>query len=256
MKSIGNIMISILCAALCFLTTTSNAAEAATDRVYNLNQLVAIHSHLVELLSRQPDFEGHHPVGRHDAKILPLKDYTDCRIIEILHCNAEKKSLLPAGYPRHLGTFGCGNYQLTEGPPFWRLIAPHGIELWCSYTVDKQRLRRCVAEDIQPCYRQVVDILRCGWRTSTLAEYPTIFFKEDEAQWALFVKESSLTEEDVLLRCLIGKFGLEKTATAHDNFLSDGFFSDQSNSHPDVIYLWVKRSNFAAFQSIFELELQ
>lgn len=173
------------------------------------------------------------------CKTLPLDNWDDCRICDILSSNA-RKILDQKNW--HIHSFGCGYDQRKDVEGNW---IKHGLELWLY-----DHLEMCPFEDLEPAYKKLISQLQSNWKSSSLKQHSNIFFKEDETEWLLFVKKNPLHEEDTLVRFLTSKLGmgLEKKIRCYNDWLTKENALKHSNKK---IYMWIRKDAFDEINALF-----
>ena len=189
-------------------------------------------------LSQQPLFRGRGI--KEVTSVLSLPEWGDTQICQIMSGNAQdtlKKSNWPI-----FGVDCADNYRLTQDGH----RISNAVELVQSENYQMYSL--CPIQDLQVVYRQVIDSMRVGWAISDVEQHPKILFKESSDEWKLLVKEKTVCQEEVLIRCLLDKFNLHDDVNCHD-YVRTGV-SDRT------LYLWVKNEKYTKMQEILDLVIQ
>lgn len=217
-------------------------SNALDKKCKDVNDIPKYCTQLAKAVSRQPLFDGKGAVAK-SIKILPLKNFDDTKICEMLSKSSEEKlGYGDAWHIRTFGhTFGRWNYPLAADGERIR----YGIALWlypprgmCSHKVLKDR------------FRNVINLLQNGWQPSSLQEYPEIYSKKDENVWNLFIKKKPLVEEDSLIRFLASKFKVKNIIDCPDQ-------EDSAlDKYQDITYLWIKKDAIDDFDAIFHFNLK
>jgi len=202
-----------------------------------LNELPIYYAWLVDRLNKQPPFDGVSAVAK-NCKILPLDDWYDCKICELLNENVRKV----LGEKNSLHVYSIFRGAATASGQFIKT----GI---ASNIYDDKKI--CDLEHLKSSYEKIIKELKIGWALSTLATHPNVMFKKPEDDWYLFVKKRSLSSEDDLIRFLVHKFELEDHVTCDNGWLNpSGGFENRNE-----MYMWVKKKEFEKFNAIFGLQM-
>lgn len=168
-----------------------------------------------------------------------LHSWYECRACDIIVENAQKLTSVKTWW--HIHPIGCGSMQLYrtihkhpmfEHPMLERV--GNGLEL--RYY---QSLQISPKDHIWESIDLVITHLKQGWEKKSLVDFPDIpsCHKYDESVWILYTKNPLLSEEDDLMRFLIGMFLMD------DNVVCD------STQH--YIYLWIRREKMDVFAQKF-----
>jgi hypothetical protein len=178
------------------------------------------------------------------VKVLPLKNWNDCRTLELL--SATHKKFLGCRLAWVIGATSMG----YPSHPLWSATGGHGGGqgiFFQSYNDDDT----CALDELQTSYIRAIDSLKSNWVATSLQTYPDIFHKESESEWFLFIKEKQIEDEDTLIRFLASKFDMRNQISCHDMWKIS-----EELTHCKEIYLWVKKDAFDTFQQIFDFKIQ
>lgn len=210
------------------------SALAVGDNLKNLDEILDHSVKLVRELDEQPIFTGA-GIYERPSKILPWNNWDDCRIIEIFQKNAI--DYLPDGYPKYIQNKEA---LFVNGKHIQALI------LILKYTIGDKPVQKISEKIIREAYGQVLNTLSNGWSQTTVAQQPDIFHEEDEKEWYLFKKKSSLKEEAVLIRFLAHRLGLSDSVYSSNDKIIQGHLKPS-----DTVYLWIKKDGFTKFLEAF-----
>jgi len=186
---------------------------------------------LLEKLNDQPLFTGTGSIAK-KCKVLPLEDWNDCRIVNILCSYAEKK--LGHQQAWHVHDFGCGNNRMHDenGNDL-----KNGITEWLY---KDYMPTRCSLEELKLVFDELINQSITGWKQSTLIEHPDIFHTQSEEEWYLFIKPKIFNQEDNLL-CLFSMINnLRDEISCHHTWYSP----KGSYEYRDTLYLWIKKKTY------------
>lgn len=198
-----------------------------------------------KLLEAQPLFDGRGTIVE-KCKVIPLNDWSDCRIFDIFNENVNDTSrknsdwynkhiekLLGSNSAWNISSFGCGNHQLID-------LNGKLIEQGLEFLIYNKE--RCSLKTLEQAYREVYDTMRHGWVEANPLEHPELNITwMDCSNCALFLKnERSLMEEEILIRFLANKFGFE-----HRMF-SDSMETNVENPRKNGLYMWIPKNELHA----------
>ena len=93
-----------------------------------------------------------------------------------------------------------------------------------------------------------------GWISAKLEDNLGILMKKNTDEFALFIKEQSLVEENVLIRFIAARLSMSNDVECWDMWLTEKGYCYPKNK----IYLWIKKSALqkvvANFRFNFELK--
>lgn len=186
---------------------------------------------LATLLDQQPLFRGEGAIAK-KAKVVAMECFSDARIFEIFNRNAEKVLGTERAWSIHnIQWFGfSGASKIRDGLALW-----FGSGIPCS------------VDELEEAYNQVLESLTNGWIQAKAEENPDILHTENPEDFHLFIKKSTLTEEDTLIRFLTEKFSLRTDITC-DSAL-------KAFARSDNIYMWVRKTRFEDVVNKFGFKL-
>jgi len=189
---------------------------------------------LLDQLDNQPLFNGSGSVWSKECKVLPLKHWYDCLMIEILCINAEKK--LGRQQAWHVRNFGAGDNILRDKNG---KNLGEGITEW----LHKDYIpTRCSLEKLKHVFDDLVKQMTTNWIQTTLNEYPDILHTKSEEEWSLFIKPEVLFKEADLIIIFASAFNIynDKDVSCDDHWKKpSGDFELR-----DTLYLWIKKKSY------------
>lgn len=210
--------------------------SAETSRPRTFSEITQKAIHLIEELSQQPLFPEKRWIST-PSKVLPLKNYSDARCVELL--NDASKKFLEKDAHWHIRAFGCGNDRISlKGKDLG-----DGLEIWL-YDTDKT----CSLATLKSAYDSVLSQLGLNWDRANLKDYPNILHTESEENFILFIKEIMFPGEECLLRFIADEMGLSKYIKVSSYW--------KNKSGPDrsqLLYIWVKKDKFDEVRKKFNL---
>jgi len=176
---------------------------------------------LVTKLVQQPTFPKRKATG--ETKVLVLKYYSDARIIEILNDAAKQFLAEDSGW--HIHAFGCGdNRRSVKGKDLG-----NGLELWI-----RKEHAHCPIDALKIAYDSVIKDMGQNWVKSALKDHSAILHAKSEEDYVLLVKkESTMYEEDVLIRFLADPLDLSTSISCYRDW-KDG---------TSGLYLWIRKDH-------------
>jgi hypothetical protein len=116
-------------------------------------------------------------------------------------------------------------------------------------------IEMCSIEELKIIYENIFRKLKtewsAGWFLSTFQENPDIFFfKGDESEWALFIREKCVAID--MISCLIYLFGF------HGKIYIDNCWLREAGGieYRSKTYLWIKKDAIDEFRRVFGFDLQ
>jgi hypothetical protein len=215
--------------------TTQLCGALQAPLVNDIDDLPAYYAYLVKRLAEQPLFSGY-GAKVEQCKILPLIDWYDTKIFNILNKNVEA--------PLEVHDFGNGSANqraVVDGQGNQHFLNS-GIELWLD--VDKPIL----LNGLSFAYIEVIEDLKSGWYQSTVEENPDIMFKQPEKNWFLFIKKQHLLEEDSLIRFFAMKFNL----TTKIDSMCEWLKKPSGFEERGMPYLWIRKDALEEVQRKFK----
>jgi hypothetical protein len=194
---------------------------------------------LAKTLKQAPVFD------QHDSKlkctVVALLEWTDARICHIFNENVGK--ILGRKNSWHIHDFGFGADQFVD---------TKGMRIKQGVILELDNpLEMCSYEALEASYNVVFFAMISGWQKADLKDHPDILCKEDPKEFDLFIKKTSLIDEDILLRFILRKFSLFEKVQCGSQWLK----------HPGCgyngkLYLWIKKTELdGAVEKIgFKLE--
>ncbi len=230
----------VLLITLMALSTRSFCGAMQIPPVNDIDDLPCYYAYLVKRLTEQPLFSGD-GAKVEKCKILPLIDWYDTKICNILNKNLEA--------PLELHDFGNGssNQRALVDASGGRHFLNCGIELWMDEKVDTP----IYLNDLSFACIEVIEDLKSGWYSSTIEQHPDIMFKQPGKNWLLFIKKQRLVEEDSLIRFLAVKFNL---ATKVDS-MCEWLKKPSGFEERGMPYLWIRNDAFEEVQKKFKFRL-
>ncbi len=105
-------------------------------------------------------------------------------------------------------------------------------------------INMCSYEVLEKSYNEVYTSMITGWANAKIEDHSDIMFKEDPQEFELVIKDSTLVEENNLIRFIAKKFSLEDDIICQSEWLTptDSWYTGK-------IYLWIRR---AALEIVLE----
>lgn len=178
----------------------------------------------------------------HDTvfKILWLADYTEHRIVSLMH---ECVPILHLGNSLGLLMNFCYYVECYKN------IAPRqGITLSADSIAYVSEV-----DSLSAAYKRIVQLMQSDWVASRLVDYPNIGRRESEEEWVLFTKKSCFFVEDTLIRFLVSKFGMDNKVICDNEWQTDKGSTEIKSKN---IYLWIKKDSLEEFKRVFNFDLQ
>jgi hypothetical protein len=107
------------------------------------------------------------------------------------------------------------------------------------------------SESLKKSYEKVLHAVQKGWYRSFFSHHPNMPFKKDPQKYMLYMKNSQIDKEVVLIRSMINRFSLSDVATCHNTWVSP-----QGISFSRRIYLIVEKAAVPKFEAIFGFDFQ
>jgi hypothetical protein len=180
---------------------------------------------LAKIMNEMPLFNGKGSIVK-KCKVISLAKASDARICGIFNTNSRCLLGDRNGWPTY-------DFDTTR---IWRYADGQLIEQGLTLLVyDDAKI--CSYEALEASYNEVFSNLVNGWERSKIENHPNILFKEDPEKFALFIKNSTLSQEDILIRSIASRFSLEDDIKCQGEWLTNSGYS-----YCDKIYLWARKS--------------
>ncbi len=216
-------------------STLSLCSAMQTPSVNDIDDLPNYYAYLVNCLVQQQLFSGYGFKVK-KCKVLPLTDWYDSKICDILNKNLQA--------PLELHDFGTGiNQRATSDEQGNRHALQSGIELWLG-----EFDMPIYLNGLSFAYIDVIEDLKSGWEQSTLKEHPDIMFQQPGKNWLLFIKKQRLIEEDSLIRFLAMKFNLATKVDSMCEWLKEPSGFEERG----IPYLWIRADALEEVQKKFK----
>lgn len=213
-----------------------NPGNSESDALVTINDAPQYYTNLAKKLSAQPVFNGR--VSATTYKVLPVKNWHDCRISTILTSNAKKF----LGYGSNWRIQSFNNYKSDSNSD----NNQQGLIL--SF---KKKHRMCSSQDLEAMYATIIEALKNDWFISTLHKHPAIAHTKPEGDWVLFIKKQAITDEAEFIDHLASKFKLEDKISCDDQWLTQ-FGGLECR---DTLYLWIHREALDEVKSTFQFNI-
>jgi len=157
--------------------------------IENIHDLPQFCLSIVEQLESQPLFEESAVSVLRPCKVLLFEDYDCVRICGIINKNASKILGRNAWNIHEFNQYGSSSKANGS-------FMQHGLYLY----VGNKTKARCSPELLKRTYTNVVDRVRSGWKRSE--NLPHNFYFDDDPHFNVYVKETPMIEEEILIRFL------------------------------------------------------
>lgn len=195
--------------------------------VINLNhahEIPSMCTKLAKILNENPLFDGQ---GSEDckSKLIALAEWNDVRICDIFNTNKKIH-----GNPRAWHIYQFSRFSQRRDADGCSIEQGLTLRLYdkvemCSYAV------------LENAYNEVFFKMITGWEKANIKDHPDIMCKEDPRQFELFIKESSLKQEVILLRYIALRLSLEGDIKCANVWIKDAEYCFEKK-----IYLWIRKT--------------
>lgn len=208
------------------IATTTLVSSAST--ITTIDDIPQFCAELLAKLDEGPLFPGL-GTNAQRAKIITVDSFAVASICALLNKNSE--NIVGKFSHWSLRAFSVGNFHVYLDDQ----DLGNGLELSLFDSDD-----RCSLSLLSEAFDVVIGTIKNGWRAASAKDYENVFFEKDQNDFSLFVKDSSLYEEDTLIRFMTRALELEYSVECYCYWKSNDSFEATN-----TIYLWRKNSAFA-----------
>lgn len=202
---------------------------------------------LAAILDQQPLFKGKGLYLFSKHKVIALEKEVDARICGLfsdLAINIMKEN---EAWP--IFDFWGSNCHVFRSD---QVAIDQGLKLGVAGYPEMIPYKKCPVENLEVVFNQILSDLKRSWLPIDSKDYPDMWLKVNPEEFFLFRKpeKNLLTREDLLIRLLAVKWGLEGHIKC---------FNEEDLSHLDKrgdLYLWVRKTNFEKFKEKFEFQVE
>ncbi len=215
------------------------------NTIKTIHAVPQYYSDLATELSQQIKFTGRGSPHK-ESKILLVNVWHDCKISEILNCNARE---ITSDITEIITAFGHDDnqrYVNWKAAPFNTIGVGIESEIYPTYVT-------CHPETRKDAYKEIIKILKKGWYFTSPQDNLTMDHTQPEETWLLIMKKQNLLYESELIHYLISKFKVNDIIKCNTNSLQ--YIDDYEVQKTNYIYLWVKDNAMDAFDTIFNFEV-
>ena len=222
------------------ITPASGIGSASIYDFQNTSEIPGYCTKLANVLAEQPLYEGRRALVK-NSKVISLGSRVDARICTIFNTNAT--NIL--GNERRAWQIrdDCLNDQFHDSKGGETL---HELTLWLDDSVNP-----CPIDELEKLCNQVLERFIAGWNSAKIEEHPDILLKKNPDDFYLFIKERTLSEEDVLIRLLAKKFAMQEDVNCHSEWVTHSEYRNKNK-----IYLWIKKTVLEDVISKFGFKLE
>lgn len=130
---------------------------------------------------------------------------------------------------RNIRRFGCAKHQFYDSQ---RNLIECGI-----YLPICNEIKMCTYEALGESYDKVFSAMVNGWERVDVKDHPDIMYRENPEEFDLFIKDTSLKEEDTLIRSIVGKLSLAENVKCYSQWLTHPGYRSTNK-----MYLWVRKT--------------
>jgi hypothetical protein len=196
-----------------------------SSHILKASELPLYCTRLAQLLEKKPLYAGVVVDEGTKCNLICLANRYDARICHIFNENARIRLGEHQSWPIY--SFGEGDHHFIDAND--RQLHG-GVVLYL-----RENQERCPLEVLRTSYKEILETMRSHWKEANKVDYRDIIHKEDSDNFFLFIKPSSLMQEDSLIRYITGRIGMKGRVKCYRDWLLP-------DNHRNQIYLWVRKA--------------